>query len=402
MRQSLPVVFILITLMLDAIGYGLIMPVMPDLIREVTGEDLSHAALWGGLLTGGFAVMQFLFGPVIGNLSDRYGRKAVLLLSLGMLAADYLVLALAGSIWLIFLARLVNGVTSATYGTASAYIADISSPQQKAQRFGLIGAAFGAGFILGPAVGGLLGEYGTRAPFLAAAMVAALNLIFGAFVMRESLKPENRRPFDWRRANPFGAFKNIGRLPGLGRFLTVYFAFEFAFTVYPVIWAYFSTARFGWSAGQVGLSLAYYGLGMVLVQGVLMRGAIRWLGRGGAMVLGAAAALVSFSFLTVVENGMLALVLIPISSLSGLINPALRAEMSDRVEASQQGELQGALASLHALGMIAAPFVYTQVFAAFTGAGAIIELPGMVFALPAILSLIALILLRPQTERSPA
>lgn len=402
MRQSLPVVFILITLMLDAIGYGLIMPVMPDLIREVTGEDLSHAALWGGLLTGGFAVMQFLFGPVIGNLSDRYGRKAVLLLSLGMLAADYLVLALAGSIWLIFLARLVNGVTSATYGTASAYIADISTPQQKAQRFGLIGAAFGAGFILGPAVGGMLGEYGTRAPFLAAAMVAALNLIFGAIVMRESLKPENRRPFEWRRANPFGAFKNIGRLPGLGRFLTVYFAFEFAFTVYPVIWAYFSTARFGWSAGQVGLSLAYYGLGMVLVQGVLMRGAIRWLGRGGAMVLGAAAALVSFSFLTVVENGMLALVLIPISSLSGLINPALRAEMSDRVEASQQGELQGALASLHAMGMIVAPFVYTQVFAAFTGAGAIIELPGMVFALPATLSLIALILLRPQTERSPA
>lgn len=402
MRQSLPVVFILITLMLDAIGYGLIMPVMPDLIREVTGEDLSHAALWGGLLTGGFAVMQFLFGPVIGNLSDRYGRKAVLLLSLGMLAADYLVLALAGSIWLIFLARLVNGVTSATYGTASAYIADISTPQQKAQRFGLIGAAFGAGFILGPAVGGMLGEYGTRAPFLAAAVVAALNLIFGAIVMRESLKPENRRPFDWRRANPFGAFKNIGRLPGLGRFLTVYFAFEFAFTVYPVIWAYFSTARFGWSAGQVGLSLAYYGLGMVLVQGVLMRGAIRWLGRGGAMVLGAAAALVSFSFLTVVENGMLALVLIPISSLSGLINPALRAEMSDRVEASQQGELQGALASLHALGMIVAPFVYTQVFAAFTGVGAIIELPGMVFALPALLSLIALILLRPQAERSPA
>lgn len=402
MRQSLPVVFILVTLMLDAIGYGLIMPVMPDLIREVTGEDLSHAALWGGLLTGGFAVMQFLFGPVIGNLSDRYGRKLVLLLSLGMLAADYLVLALAGSIWLIFLARLVNGVTSATYGTASAYIADISTPQQKAQRFGLIGAAFGAGFILGPALGGMLGEFGTRAPFLAAAAVAALNLVFGAFVMRESLKPENRRPFDWRRANPFGAFKNIGRLPGLGRFLTVYFAFEFAFTVYPVIWAYFSTARFGWSAGQVGLSLAYYGLGMVLVQGVLMRGAIRWLGRGGAMALGAAAALVSFSFLTVVENGMLALVLIPISSLSGLINPALRAEMSDRVEASQQGELQGALASLHALGMIVAPFVYTQVFAAFTGVGAIVELPGMVFALPALLSLIALILLRPQAERSPA
>lgn len=402
MRQRLPVLFILVTLTLDAIGYGLIMPVMPDLMREVTGQDLARAALWGGVLTGGFAVMQFLFGPMIGNLSDRFGRKPVLLVSLAVLAGDYVVLALAGTIWLIFVARLVNGVTSATYGTATAFIADISTPEQKAQRFGLIGAAFGLGFILGPAAGGALGEYGTRAPFIAAAGVTALNLVFGALVMRESLTAANRRPFDWRRSNPFAAFRSILRLPGLGRFLTIHFAFEFAFAVYPVVWAYFATARFGWGAGQVGLSLAYYGIGMVMVQGMLIRPAIARLGRPGVMLLGAAAAVLSFGVLSFVANGMLALLLIPISALSGLLGPALRAEMSDRVAPSRQGELQGALASLQAVGMILAPFVYTQVFARFTGAGAILEMPGMVFALPALLSLLSLALLRRNLQRSLA
>ncbi|MBN8291234.1 MFS transporter [Rhodobacter sp. NTK016B] len=402
MRPALPVVFILITLMLDAIGFGLIMPVMPDLIREVTGEDLSHAALWGGVLVASFAVMQFLFGPVVGNLSDRFGRKAVLLVSLGMLAADYLVLALAGSIWLIFVARLVNGVTSATYGTGMAYLADISTPAQKAQRFGLIGAAYGAGFVFGPAVGGMLGEYGTRAPFFAAAAVAALNLLFGFVVMRESLRPEHRRAFHWRRANPFGAFRSIGRLPGLGRYLTIFAAFEVAFLVYPVIWAYFATARFGWSAGQVGLSLAYYGLCMVLVQGVLMRGVIARYGRGGTMVLGLSAAMLAFCAQIFVENGVIALALLPLAALPGLVSPTLRAEMSDRVEADQQGELQGALASIHALGMIVAPLVYTRIFAAFTGDAAFLPLPGMVFALPAALSLLSLILLRSRPERNTA
>ena len=400
MRRSLPVLFILTTMVLDAIGFGLIMPVMPDLLREVTGEDLSHAALWGGVLTGGFAVMQFLFGPVLGNLSDRFGRKPILLLSLLVLAGDYVILALAGTVWLILLARLVNGVTSATYSTATAYVADISTPEEKAQRFGLIGAAYGFGFILGPAVGGLLAEYGTRAPFIGAAAITALNLAFGALVMRESLRPEHRRPFHWRRANPFGAFRAITHLPGLGRYLSIYTAFEFAFVVYPVVWAYFATARFGWTPGQVGLSLAWYGVGAVVVQGVLIRPAIRRLGRRGAMMLGTLAAILSFSVLVFVENGALALVMIPISALSGLVNPALRAEMSDRAAADQQGELQGALSSLHAMGMIVAPVLYTQVFARVSGDGAWIDLPGLVFAIPAALNLMALILMRRRKEGS--
>lgn len=393
-KDRLAVGFILITLALDAIGFGLIMPVMPDLLRSVTGGDLAQAALWGGALAGGFAVMQMLFGPVIGNLSDRFGRKPVLLASLAVLSGDYLVLAFAGSVWLIFVARLVTGIASSTYGTAMAYLADISTPAQKAQRFGLVGAAFGAGFVAGPAIGGLLAEYGLRAPFLAAAVVAAANMVFGALVMRESLPPGHRRPFEWRRANPFGAFYAIGRLPGLGRFLTLFGLHEFAFSVYPVIWSYFAIARFGWTPAQVGLSLAWYGIGFALVQGGLIRPAIALLGRQATIALGFVAATGSSAVMIWIESGTLVLVLIPLSTLSGLVMPALRAEMSDRVAAGQQGELQGALASMHAIGMIVAPFLYTAIFAR-----AAHVLPGAVFVIPMILGLIALLLMARTSPR---
>ncbi|GAB4264415.1 MAG: tetracycline resistance MFS efflux pump [Pararhodobacter sp.] len=401
--EGLAVAFIFLTLALDAIGYGLIMPVMPDLLRSVTGGDLSRAALWGGLLTGGFAVMQFLFGPVIGNLSDRFGRKPVLILSLTVLSGDYIVLALAGSVWLLFAARLVTGAASSTYGTAMAYIADISTPAQKAQRFGLVGAAFGAGFVAGPAIGGLLAEYGLRAPFLAAALVSGFNALFGLVVLRESLQPERRRAFEWRRANPFGSFRHVGRLPGLGRLITIFFFYELGFAVYPVIWSYFTIARFGWTPAQVGLSLAYYGVGFALVQGALVRVSIRAMGRGRTVAFGLGASVLAFATLFWIENGAFALVLIPISALSGLVMPALRAEMSDRVSDRQQGELQGGLSSLHALGMILAPFLYTMVFAHFTGPSAPVHAPGAVFAVPALLSALSLWLLaRVRTERTPA
>ncbi len=386
----LPMAFILATLTLEAIGFGLIMPVMPDLLREVTGGDLAHAALWGGLLMGGYAFMQFLFGPVIGNLSDRFGRKPVLLLSLGVLSADYMVLALAGTIWLVFVARLITGAAASTFATAAAYIADISTPEQKAQRFGLIGAAFGVGFVLGPAIGGLLAEFGTRAPFVAAACVAGANMIFGALVMRESLAPERRRPFQLARANPLGAFRHIGRLPGLGRYLSVYFLHEFAFAVYPVVWAYFTIARFGWTPGQVGLSLAFYGISFAVVQGALIKPAIALMGRQTAMLFGTATSVGSLSVLVVIESGPLALALIPLSSLGGLVVPALRAELSDRVSQAQQGELAGAMASLRAVGMMLAPFVFTASFAAFTAEGAAMFLPGAPFAISAALNLLAL------------
>lgn len=394
-------VFILITLSLDAVGFGLIAPVMPDLLRSVTGGDLAHAALWGGLLTGGFAAMQFLCGPVIGNLSDRFGRRPVLLISLGVLAADYAVLSVAQSIWLILAARLITGAASSTYGTSMALIADISTPEEKVARFGLSGAAFGIGFVLGPLIGGLLAEYGPRAPFIAAGCVAAGNFLFGLFFQRETLSPMHRRAFELRRANPFGAFRAIGRMAGLGVFLAIYALYEFAFTVYPVIWAYFTPARFGWSPGMVGLSLAYFGIGFAVVQAVLIGPASRRLGRFGAVGLGLAAASLSFATLTWIESGWWALVLVPISTLAGFVNPGIRAELSDRVPADQQGELQGALSSLRAVGMMSAPFVFTWTFAATTGEAASIHWPGAVFAIPAALNALALfLLLSPRTRRS--
>lgn len=402
-RPDPSVAFIVITLTLDAIGFGLIMPVMPALLQEVSGGDLAQAALWAGVMLGGFAVMQFLCGPLVGNLSDRFGRRPVLLISLAVLTLDYILLALAGTVWLVLAARLVTGAASSTMGTANAYLADISTPEQKARRFGLVGAAFGIGFVLGPAIGGLLAEFGTRAPFYAAAAVAAMNLAFGAIVMRESLPPERRRPFQLSRANPFGAFRHIGRLPGLGRYLGIYGLHEFAFFVFPAVWSYFGIARFGWTPGQVGLSLALYGVSFAVVQGGLVGPVVRRFGRHRAMLLGTASGIASLVLLTLVENGTLALLLIPLSSMGGFVIPALRAELSDRVTDRQQGELQGAMASIRALGMIGAPLAFTTVFAAFTGANAWADLPGAPFALAAFLNLgvLALLLTAPRAATEP-
>ena len=236
-RTRPAVLFIMLTVMLDAMGIGLMIPVMPDLIREVNGGDLGQAALWGGVLATTFAVMQFLFGPVMGGLSDRFGRRPVLLISLGVMAADYVVMALAGSIWLLLVGRIVGGITAATQSTAAAYMADISTPAERTRNFGLVGAAFGFGFVLGPIMGGLLAEYGTRAPFWAAATLGAGNLLLGYVVLRETLAPADRRPFDWRRANPLGAVRQLGQLPGVRNLLVVYIHYPVAYSVYPSIWS---------------------------------------------------------------------------------------------------------------------------------------------------------------------
>ena len=285
MTLRLPVLFIIITVVIDAMGIGLIMPVMPNLLREVAGTDLANAALWGGVLTTVFAVMQFVFGPIIGNLSDAFGRRPVLLISLVAMAFDYLVMAVAGTMWLLILTRII-GITAATHSTASAYMADISDKNEKSANFGLIGAGFGVGFVLGPLIGGVLAEYGTRAPFYAAAGLALLNAIFGYFVLRETVTLAKRRPFQWRRANPFGALRSIGGFIGVAPLLWVYFFYTFANTVYPVIWAYFTTERFGWSPGLIGISLAVYGLSLAVVQGALVRPAIRYFGEAKTVLTG--------------------------------------------------------------------------------------------------------------------
>jgi MFS transporter, DHA1 family, tetracycline resistance protein len=368
-----------LTVMIDSMGIGLILPVMPALLEEVGGLTLAEAAIWGGILTTSYAVMQFLFSPVIGNLSDRFGRRPVMLVSLAVMAADYLVMAVAGSLWLLLAGRIVGGTAAATHSTANAFMADISAPHEKAARFGLVGAAFGAGFVVGPLLGGLLAEFGTRAPFYAAAGLAAANLVFGFLVMPETLPARLRRPFEWRRANPFGAFLSVGRLPGVRRLLSMFFLYQVAFMVYPAVWAYFATARFGWEPRMIGLSLASFGIAMAVVQGGLIRVILRHLGERNTVIYGLVFNFFAFLALGIVESGTVALILTPLTALGAVVTPALQGIMSRTAPDNAQGELQGVVSSTASLAMVLSPLIMTQVFAAFTAPGAGVFLPGAPF-----------------------
>ena len=381
MKPRLPFVFILVTLTLDAMGIGLILPVMPDLIREVNGGALGEAAVWGGVLLTSFAVMQFLFGPTIGNLSDRFGRRPVLLVSLAVMAADYVVMALAGSIWLLLAARVVGGIAAATQATALAFIADISKPEDKSKNFGILGAAFGIGFVVGPAIGGVLAEFGTRAPFWAAAGLATLNLVLGWSVMPETVTDKIRRRFEWRRANPFGALMALRKLPEVTRFLLLFFLYELAFIVYPATWAYFTQERFGWSPGTVGLSLALFGIAMAVVQGGLIRIVIPRFGESATVLYGFCFNAVAFLCIAFVTSPTLALMLTPLTALGAVVTPALQGLMSQRAADNQQGELQGVIASSRSLAYIVGPMLMSGIFSAFTLSPDLPYMPGAPFLL---------------------
>lgn len=381
--------FILITLVIDAMGIGLILPVLPDLIAELNGSGIGAAAVWGGILTTSFAIMQFLFGPILGSLSDRFGRRPVILTALFVMGLDYLIMASAQTIWLLLFGRIIAGITAATMATASAAIADMSDPEQKSANFGLVGAAFGVGFVLGPIIGGLLGELGVRAPFYAAAALAGANLVFGFFVLPETVTEAIRRPFDPRRANPFGAFRKLSELDGVRRLLFLFFTYEFAFIVYPAIWAYFTKARYDWTPGMVGLSLALFGIGMAIVQGTLMGPILRRFGERLTITYGLTFNLAAFTVLTMIGNGWLALAFIPLTSLGAVVTPALQGRMSRIASDDQQGELQGVIASAKSLAQIMSPLVMTQIFWAATDRGAL-DFPGAPFVLSACLMVVCL------------
>jgi MFS transporter, DHA1 family, tetracycline resistance protein len=386
--------FIFVTVLIDTVGLGIVIPVFPQLIVELTGQPVNEAARIGGWLGFAYAVMQFGFGPVIGNLSDRFGRRPVLLASLLAFAVDYMAMAFAPTLALLFVGRILAGITGASYTTAYAYIADVSPPEKRAQNFGLIGMAFGFGFILGPAIGGLIGEeFGTRAPFIAAGGLALINALYGWLVLPESLPPERRRAFDIRRANPVGALLRLRRYqPVVLGLAMALFLWQLAHQSLQGTWSFYTIYRFEWSPGMVGLSLAAVGVTAAIVQGGLVRIVIPRIGERRAVELGLMTGFAGFAIYGLATEGWMIYAGIAVAALSGLAYPSMNALMSQRVKPDAQGELQGAVASLASLATIIGPPLMTQLFAYFTGGTAAFELPGAAFLLAAMLTLASLAL----------
>ena len=393
-NSKLPIFVILTTVVLDSMGIGIIIPVMPALFAEVTGsEKISDIAIWGGLLASTFALMQFIFGPILGALSDRYGRKPILLLALFVMAAYYLLMGFAQTLWLLFLGRLIGGITAATHATANAYMADISSPEEKAARFGMLGAGFGLGFVLGPLIGGLLGEWGPRAPFFAAAMLAAANGVLCYFVLKESLKTKNQREFMWYRANPIGAILDLRKFEGIYSLLLVFLLFTIGTSIYAAIWPFFTVERFSWSPGMIGISLTIYGVCFAIVQGVLVRPAIKIWGEKKTIIIGFCfefSAMVTFAFLT---DGKILIILIPLASLGVLAQPAIQAILSKSVGDDRQGAIQGVASSLNAIAMVITPITMTWILAVFSDKTAKYYFPGMPFLFSALMVLLCLFII---------
>lgn len=384
--------FIFITLLLDVIGIGLIIPVFPQLIEQLIGGNISQASQWSGWLTFAYAIMQFICAPIIGNLSDKYGRRPVLLLSLLGFGIDYIFLALAPTIWWLFVGRIIAGVFGASMTTATAYIADISTKENRAQNFGMIGAAFGVGFIIGPALGGLLGEIGPRVPFVAAAILTFVNVIYGYFVLPESLDKEHRRAFEWRRANPLGSLMQLRKYKGLGGLIIALVFLYIASHSVQSTWTFINIEKFNWSTSMIGISLTVVGVLVAAVQGGLIRFINPKLGNERSIYVGFllyAIGLFLFAFAS--ESWMMFAFLVPYC-LGGIAGPALQAIMSGNVPQNEQGELQGALTSLMSVTAIIGPIFMTNLFAWFTRPGATVKFAGAPFLAGAVLMLISVLI----------
>lgn len=384
--------FIFITLVIDVTGWGLIIPVIPKLLEELLKSDVSEATRYSGWLAFAYAIMQFIFAPLIGNLSDRYGRRPVLLASLFGFAVDYVFLTFAPSIFWLFIGRLIAGITGASFTTAAAYIADISTDETRAKNFGMIGAAFGLGFIIGPALGGLLGELGSRIPFIAAAILTALNWIYGYFVLPESLPPEKRRKFEWKRANPIGAFLLLKRYPAIGGLVGALSLVYIAAHSVQSTWSFFNIERFGWKEGLIGASLAVVGVLVAVVQGGLIRVITPKIGNEKSIYYGLllyTLGLFLFAFAT--EGWMMFAFLIPYC-LGGIAGPALQAIISGHVPSNEQGELQGTLTSVMSATTIIGPLLMSYVFSFFSEKNTAHYFPGAVFLLGGIFMLVSAIM----------
>lgn len=398
--------FIFITMLVDTIGLGIIIPVTPAIIRQLTGQELSGAASWGGWLMFVFALMQFLCAPVIGNLSDRFGRRPVLIVSLVALAIDYAITGLAPTIAWLFVGRFLSGAAGAAYPTVNAYIADVSPPEKRAANFGLTGAAFGIGFILGPGLGGFIGEHwGARAPFFAAAALALANAFFGLVVLNESLPPERRRKFELWRANPIGSLKALGRFPMMFGLLGVGVLLQLAHDALPATWTYYTMLKFGWGPADVAISLMVVGALTAVSFGVLPRLVVPKIGETNAVYVGLFCAALGYAGYAFSGAPWILYAWMVMWSLGGLSGPALNAIMSARVPADEQGELMGARASLDSITSIVAPLLMTNLFAYFTSGHAFIYFAGASFLAAAFFELGALGLFartKPRTALAPA
>ena len=384
--------FIFITMLIDITGWGIIIPVIPKLISELINGDISEAAKYGGWLTFAYAITQFVCAPLIGNLSDKYGRRPIILISLFAFALDYLLLAFSPTIIWLFVGRIIAGLTGASITTASAYIADVSTPENRAKNFGMIGAAFGLGFIIGPVIGGLLGQFGSRVPFYAAAILCMLNFLYGYFILPESLPKKNRREFEWKRANPITAFLNLKKYPSLiGLILAIFLLYVGSHAVHSN-WSFFTMYRFGWDEKMVGISLGVVGLLVGLVQGGLIRWTSPRLGNEKSIYIGLAlytVGMLLFAFAN--QSWMMFVFLIPYC-LGGIAGPALQATISEKVPANEQGEIQGTLASLMSASAIVGPPMMTNTFYFFTHKEAPFQFAGAPFLLGSFLMLLSTII----------
>ena len=401
-KRPAALAFIFVTILIDVIGLGVIIPVLPKLIEQLTGEGVSRAAQYAGYLSFAYAGAQFGFAPVIGGLSDRYGRRPVLLASLLGLGLDYVFLALAPTIGWLFVGRVLAGITGASFTTATAYIADVSTPEKRAQNFGLVGAAFGLGFIVGPVLGGLVAHWGPRVPFVTAAALSLANFLYGLLLVPESLPAARRRPFEWARANPVASLLRLGQYPQIIGLVAALVLLYLAGSATQSVWTFYTILKFHWDEKLIGYSLGVVGLGALVVQGGLVRAALPRLGAARSVFIGLLFYLVGFVLFALATRGWMMFAITGLYALGGLAGPAMQGAVSGQVPATEQGELQGTLTSLISLTGVVGPLAMTSLFRYFTRPAAPLYLPGAPFLVGAGLTLLALLIAAGPLRRLPA